>query len=133
MRGSESEAKTTVKRGREAEMLAVSFLESQDYQIVRRNYRVAGGEVDIIAWDGAVLCFIEVRSRASSEFGDPLETINSLKISRIVRATRRYLEDELSENEAPWPVMRFDAVGIVLENDAPPAITLVRDAFCVDR
>ena len=57
------ERASTTERGARAEQLAVARLEREGYRIVRRNFRAPGGEIDIIAWDGDVLCFVEVRSR----------------------------------------------------------------------
>ena len=115
---------TTRARGQQAEGLAAAHIEALGYRLVERNFRCAAGEVDLIAWDGSVLCFIEVRSRATADFGDPLETIGPQKIRRIVRAAREYL----SRLDGPWPEMRFDAIG-VLTSSTPPEITLVRGAF----
>ena len=109
--------------GARAEALAAEHLEKLGYRIIQRNFRCAEGEVDLIAWDGAVLCFIEVRSRATDDFGDPLETIGPQKIRRVVMAARAYLQNF----QGIWPEMRFDAVGILMLE--PPKLTLVRDAF----
>jgi len=119
-----SEAReSTTRRGMRAEDTAAEYLATQGYRIIGRNHRCAVGEIDLIGYDGAVLCFIEVRSRSTVDFGTPLETISRPKIARIVRAARHYLETL----PAPWPEMRFDAVGIVLGE--PPSIELVRAAF----
>lgn len=109
--------------GARAEQLAVEHLEAQGYRVLARNHRGDGGEVDVIAWDGPVLCFVEVRARATTDFGDPLETIDRRKIARVARAARHFLNTW----RGPWPPMRFDAVGIVL--GSPPTIRLVRAAF----
>jgi putative endonuclease len=114
---------TAVSRGRRAEQLAETHLQQVGYNIVARNHRCAGGELDLIGWDGDVLCFIEVRARATEAFGDPLETIDARKIQRIARAARHFLDTF----KGPWPEMRFDAVGILLVT--PPRITLVKAAF----
>jgi putative endonuclease len=114
---------STRQRGQASEGLAARYLEAQGYRIVATNFRAAGGEVDLIAFDGDVLCFVEVRSRASTELGDPLETIDRRKVRRITMAAREYI----GTVPRPWPEMRFDAVGIVLVD--PPRIELVRDAF----
>lgn len=114
---------SAASRGAEAEALAVGFLTRQGYRLACRNYRTPTGEVDIIAWDGEVLCFVEVRARADTCFGDPLETITRKKIRRVVRAAQQYI-DHLA---GPWPEMRFDAVGILLSD--PPVIELLKDAF----
>jgi putative endonuclease len=107
--------------GRAFEAAACAHLMARGYRIVQRNFRVPSGEIDIIAWDGEVLCFVEVRGRAEAEHGDPLETISPQKQARVIRAAREYLMT-LAQ---PWPRMRFDAIGIVHE-DTP---VLVKDAF----
>ena len=114
---------TTTSRGARAEALAAEFLEGLGYRVVTRNFRCQGGEIDLVAWDGPVLCFIEVRARESDEFGTPLETLDARKLRRVVHAARAYLETLVG----PWPEMRFDAVGILLTE--PPRIELVRAAF----
>lgn len=114
---------TAVARGRRAEDLACTFLEAHGYRMVQRNHRCAGGEVDVIAWHGTTLCFVEIRARASDAFGHPLETIDAAKIQRVVRAARHFLEAW----QGPMPVMRFDALGIVLSD--PPQFTLAEEAF----
>ena len=114
---------STTDRGRRGEELAVEFLAREGYRIIERNFRVRGGEVDIIAYEGDVLCFVEVRSLASAEHGDPLETISPRKIARVVHAARAYL----AELPHPWPLMRFDAVGITGAGE--PRIVLCREAF----
>jgi putative endonuclease len=116
-------AASTSVRGAHAEQLAADYLIDHGYRIVERNWRKNGGELDIIAYDGDVLCFVEVRSRDSDDFGDPLETIDQRKIRRIVRTARAYL----ATIRGPWPDMRFDAVGVLMSN--PPRIELVKDAF----
>lgn len=70
-----------------------------------------------------MLCFIEVRSLTDPAHGDPLETITPAKIARVVRAARHYVQ----QLAGVWPIMRFDAVGIVLTD--PPQIRLIREAF----
>ena len=118
-----STGSTAYERGAYGEDLAASYLTGQGYRVVARNLRFVGGEIDLIAFDADVLCFVEVRSRANLNHGHPLETVGPAKIRRIVLAASQYLAD-LPE---PWPETRFDVLGIVLSD--PPAYTLVREAF----
>lgn len=97
--------------GRHAEELAWEHLSRQGYRLVERNFRGRFGEVDLIAWDQDVLCFVEVRSRSSTDHGDPLESIDRRKINRIGKAAYEWLESYRGD----WPQMRFDAIGVVLE------------------
>lgn len=114
---------SVASRGAWAERLAARFLQERGYRIHDTNVRVGNGELDIIAYQGEVLCFVEVRSFANPEHGDPLETITPLKIRHLIAAARGYLE----QVPEPWPPMRFDAVGVVLTK--PPRIQLVQNAF----
>ena len=84
---------TSVDRGQWAEELAAEYLRSQGYSIVAHNHRTQHGEVDLVAWDAGVLCFVEVRARENEDFGDPLESITQAKIRRIVLAAKDYLEE----------------------------------------
>ena len=111
------------ERGARGETLALEFLITQGYRLVARNHRCARGEIDIVAWDADVLCFVEVRTRTPSRFGGPLETIGHDKTRRIVRAARDFIQGL----PPPWPSMRFDAVGVELTE--PPRFELVRGAF----
>ncbi len=111
------------ERGARGEALACDFLASRGYRIVARNHRCAAGEIDIVAWDGPVLCFVEVRARTPSRWGTALETIDPRKMRRVVMAARDYVQ----RLPHPWPSMRFDAVGIELVE--PPRIELVQGAF----
>ena len=106
-----------------AEDIAAEFLTAQDYRVVARNHRCPVGEIDVIAWDCDVLCFVEVRSVSDGSPMDALKTITPSKIRRVIAAARDYV-DQL---RGPWPLMRFDAVGIFLAD--PPQVTLIREAF----
>ena len=111
-------------RGRAAEAAAATFLGRQGYEIVARNVWLCGAEIDLVAWDGEVLVFVEVRSRSNRRFGSPVETVRARKIARIARAAQAYL---VLHGLAQAPA-RFDVVGV----DWTPAgaeCTLVRSAF----
>ena len=77
-----------VEIGRAAEAAAARMLERQGYRILRRNFRAKGGELDVVAIDGETLAIIEVRYRASDEFGGGAASITWAKRGRIVRAAR---------------------------------------------
>ena len=122
-----SEPGQSVFRGRRAEREAAVFLEHLGYEILDRNTTYRGGELDLVARQGAVLCFVEVRYRADAFMGDPLETIGRDKRSRLVRAAQQYLRDH-SEWDRPGQIMRFDVVGIVGQDEP----ILIQNAFGVD-
>lgn len=96
------------RRGLWAEAAAADYLVQLGYQVLARRYRVPAGEVDLVARDGDVLAFVEVRFRSDAHVVPPLSTLGPRKLARIVRAARCYL----SLLPPPWPPMRFDAVGV---------------------
>ena len=111
--------------GRIGEDLAHRFLRARGCTVVARNYRTlsGSGEIDLIVWDGARLAFVEVKTRASTEFGPPESAVDAGKRERVQRAARDYAR----RADIPWRDTRFDIVSIVL--DRPPRIEWLRDAF----
>ena len=82
---------TTTDRGREAEALAARHLENCGLRVVDRNFRVRGGEIDLICRDGRTLVFVEVRARQRSDYGGAAASITVSKQRRIVLAAQHYL------------------------------------------
>jgi len=78
--------------GREAEDAACGFLQAQGLVLLERNFRVRGGEIDLVMSDGAVVVFVEVRARQDDNFMHPAESINARKRQRLVTAGTRYLQ-----------------------------------------
>ncbi len=111
--------------GRRGEDLAHRFLRRQGFLIMARNYRprAGAGEIDLIAWEKDQLAFIEVKTRATDEFGTPDRAVDAEKQAYIEHAARDYVR----RAGVDWGVVRFDIVSILLTH--PPAIGLLRDAF----
>ncbi len=78
--------------GREAEHAACEFLQAQGLKLLEQNFRVRGGEIDLIMSDGAVVVFVEVRARQHAGFMHPAESINARKRQRLINAGTRYLQ-----------------------------------------
>ncbi len=115
---------TTTHRGREAERLAGHYLEGQGLRIVERNFRVRGGEIDLICREGRCLVFVEVRLRGRSDFGGAAASITAQKRQRLVLAARHYLQ------RSPEADCRFDC--ILLERLDGNAIEWIKNAFSAD-
>jgi putative endonuclease len=94
-----------VNAGAAAEDLAAEFLQSRGLAVVKRNYRCRGGEIDLIARDGATLVFVEVRLRSSSAFGGARASITAAKRRRLKFAAGLFLSVLGRE-----PPCRFDAI-----------------------
>jgi putative endonuclease len=107
------------------EDLAHRYLRSRGCTIVARNYRPRSGmgEIDLVAWHGKTLAFIEVKTRTGAEFGLPESAVDAEKRGRIERAARDYARRAAIE----WPATRFDVVSVLLSR--PPRIDWQRDVF----
>jgi putative endonuclease len=88
-----------------AEDAACAFLHQHGLRILARNFRVRGGEIDIIAGEGSALVFVEVRWRASRSHGGALASIDWRKRIRLERAAACYLQ-----GLRRLPPCRFDAL-----------------------
>jgi putative endonuclease len=96
--------------GARGERLAASFLKKNGYKVMERNYRSKRwGEIDIVAWDGDTLVFVEVKTRMTSLFGKPQEAVHPQKIRSLKRAGQFYLRQKKVEG----PV-RIDVVAVTL-------------------
>lgn len=107
-------------KGNAGEDAAVRFLEMNGYAILARNYAIRGAEVDVIARQGDVIAFIEVKTRSSLQYAAPREAVSRGKQRRIAMAAMRWLQ----ENAMPEANVRFDIVEIT-----PQGPVLLRGAF----
>lgn len=111
--------------GKTGEELACSYLQKQGYKIIDRNYRCRSGEIDIIAEDGVVLVFVEVKTRKGESFGHPFEVIGLNKQRKIARSALDYMSVHgIKERDC-----RFDAVSILVDAHEGVSIELVKNAF----
>ncbi len=99
-------------RGNTGEEAAVSYLESNGYQVVERNFNCPWGEIDIIARQADVLAFIEVKARRHDRLGTGFESITRRKQQRLVLAAQDYLRQH-GLQEQPW---RIDAIAVRLDS-----------------
>ncbi len=112
------------KLGAQGERIAAARLESLGLVIETRNYRTRFGEIDLVARDGEETVFVEVRTKRSTAYGTPEESLTPRKQARLVKAAQGYLAEHGRAN-APW---RVDLVAITLQPDGPARITHVESA-----
>ena len=110
--------------GAHAEALAATFLERHGLAVLERNFRVRGGEIDLICREGKALVFVEVRLRRRGDFGGAAASITASKRRRLVLAAQHYLMRQ------PDAICRFDAV--LLESLDDAGIEWIRNAFSAD-
>jgi putative endonuclease len=111
--------------GRLGEDLAYRYLRRHGCTVIARNYRTrsGSGEIDIVAWQGPALVFVEVKTRQTEEYGAPSLAVDAEKQQRLQLAAR----DFARRAGAPPECMRFDVVSVVLGQS--PKIEWIRDAF----
>jgi len=117
--------------GKLGEAYAAAYLEQVGYRLVAANFTLPVGrnlrgaivtsEIDLVAYDGDTLCFVEVKTRASDWFAPPQVNVDLRKRRQIARAARAY-RHMLGIEDQPY---RYDVVTIVL--DEPPQIELLRN------
>jgi putative endonuclease len=114
-----------LRDARRGEDLAYQYLKRLGYKIVARNYRMrrGRGEIDLIGWDGDRLACVEVKTRASAEFGAPDRAVDREKRDHLIQAAREYAR-RAGVDEAR---VRFDIVSVIL--GAAPSVQLEKDAF----
>ena len=111
-------------RGAQAEILAEKFLAKRGLSVIARNFRVKGGEIDLICSEGDTTVFVEVRLRTSKNFGGAAASITAHKQRRLILAARHWL---LRNGDR---ACRFDCVLLDDLNEA--RIEWLRGAFSAD-
>lgn len=109
--------------GKYGEDLAVNFLEKHGYKILERNFRIRGGEIDIIALVDNTLVYVEVKTRTNHMFGTPAESITPYKIKFLERSARFYRN---ARKNLPL-AERIDVVTVDLTT-GKPVLELIRNA-----
>jgi putative endonuclease len=112
--------------GAYGEDVACSYLEKQGYKILERNFNCKVGELDIVALEGDVLSFIEVKCRTGVDYGNPADAVSYSKQGKIVKAalffmTRYKLFDHMC---------RFDVIEVLTDGSKEDTrINLIKNAF----
>ena len=124
-----------IELGKLGEAYAAAYLEQRGYRLVAANFTlpvgrnlrgaVVNNEIDLIAYEGETLCFVEVKTRASDWFAPPQVNVDLRKRRQVTRAARAYRRLFELENEA----YRFDVVTVVLADDSTPQIELMKNYF----
>ena len=124
-----------IELGKLGEAYAAAYLEQRGYRLVAANFTLPVGrnlrgvvvtaEIDIIAYDGDTLCFVEVKTRASDWFAPPQVNVDLRKRRQLARAARAYRRMFELESES----YRFDVVTVVLPDDATPRLELIKNYF----
>jgi len=118
--------------GARGERLAAAYLAANGYRLIMRNFKVpigrnskgvaVTGEIDIVALDGDVLCFVEVKARRSADFAEPIAAVTRRKQRQIIRTSRIYVRifGLQAMNR------RYDVVSLVMAPGLEPEITITK-------
>ena len=114
-----------LRLGRRGEKLAARLLRELGVDVLVRNYRGNSGEVDIVAREQGVLCFVEVKTRRRLYRSRPGEAVGRGKRERLIRTAHQYLR-EIGRPAIPY---RFDVVELVLDGRRVRDVRYLRGAF----
>ena len=113
--------------GRRGEDAAAAYLERIGMRVEDMNWRIAAGEIDIVAWDGPDLVLVEVKTRRSLKMGTPEEAVSPSKQRRLARLARAWL----ASHECRPRQVRFDVVSLRVLGDDRALLRHHRNAFSV--
>lgn len=111
--------------GRDGEAAAERLLGRAGMRLLARRFRCRAGEIDLVVRDGAVIVFVEVKTRSGTAWGDPAAAVDARKRARIARAAQVFLAGYGLEGE----LCRFDVVEVRREPSGRLAAEHLRDAF----
>jgi len=118
-------------RGRFGEDYTADYLTDKGYDIVARNFRRKGGELDIVALDGKMLVIVEVKSRKYGSMTDGMDAMTFTKRRNIIRTAQRFID----ETDVDFEEMRFDVAEVTLTTEDIPRVldfSYCEDAFSAD-
>lgn len=118
-------SKNTTATGHRAEDAALRYLKARRLELVARNFRCRGGEIDLIMLDGATLVIVEVRYRCRADDIDPAATITARKRRHLLLAAEHFLQRHANFADH---ALRFDVMALSGAPDAP-SCRWIRGAF----
>ena len=95
--------------GRHGETIAAEYLRKHRYRIIDKNFNCRFGEIDLIAWNGETVVFVEVKARSNTKFGMPRESVDWHKQQTIIRCANYWLY----KNKQTGIPVRFDVVELI--------------------
>jgi len=99
-----------IETGNKGESIAKAYILEQGYQLLEENWRFSRAEIDLIAMDGEVLVFVEVKTRSTTLFGAPELAVTEKKQNLLADAANVYME----QINHDWEI-RFDIITIILK------------------
>ncbi len=113
------------KLGRLGEDIAQKYLRKKKFRVVSKGYRLYRGEIDLIAYEGKTLVFVEVKTRSQGALGFPEESVDRQKQRQI----RKIAEGYLALNNLDEVECRFDVVSLIFNENGTYSLSHYKDAF----
>lgn len=110
--------------GTEGELLAKTYLEGKDYEILDQNWIFKKAEIDLIAYKNSMLIFVEVKTRSKRSFAEPEDFVSQEKRRLMALAAEEYIH--LMDHQYE---VRFDIISILFDTSGKPVIRHIEDAF----
>ena len=110
--------------GKWGEQVAADYLLRKGYEIIERDWKSGHRDLDIIALDGDIVVFVEVKTRSNRMFTDPVDAVGYQKIHNLQQAANHYVKYRHIDGD-----IRFDIVCVTGAIDAEPEIEHIEDAF----
>ena len=119
--------RTKKELGRWGEQLAEEYLRKKGYTILRRNFQIRQGEIDIICVEQEILVFVEVKTRTGTAYGYPQEAVNYTKMQHMRTAALAFLNEN---KDIHYKALRFDVIGIIINgSNELPQIEHIENVF----
>ncbi len=115
---------TTREIGNKGEELTCEYLKNNNYDIVKRNYTIKGGEVDIIASKGEIIAFVEVKTRSNNAIVNGYEAITKAKKNRIFKTAQHYFINSGVDFQP-----RFDVAIVEKDSNGNFSLDYIENAF----
>jgi putative endonuclease len=114
--------------GTRGEDAALFYLRRKGYVVVARRWSPGDepGDIDLIAWQGPILCFVEVKTRTAHDMTPAEAAVDDHKRTMLRRLARRYVQQL---PQVAWPAVRFDVIGVYLLRAKPPEFVHFESAF----
>lgn len=106
------------------EEVAARYLLGQGYRIEARNFRVRGGEADLIVFKEGVVVVVEVKARKNRTFGSPVQAVDGRKVRRVLQAGRAFCRSR----GLSLACLRFDVLAVDAAGEGPPQIRHIQGA-----
>jgi putative endonuclease len=111
--------------GQEGESAAEQYLQRKGYRILARNLRSSVGELDLVAEEGQVLVFVEVKARRTDAFGGAIYAVHQRKQEKLIQLAAQYL----ARHHIKDRLCRFDVVLLQGDETAPTQVEHIQNAF----